>query len=74
MDYRKPQETVNMARLPTEIQKMYPSNKSDTFPHKPTCSVILKLFIFTSLITVHFPARATDLTVVQSIEVGSAAH
>jgi hypothetical protein len=57
-----------------DIQKMYLSNKLDALLLEPTSSVILKVFILTTLIMVQFPSRATDLSLVQNIETGSEAH
>jgi hypothetical protein len=68
------EKLVRMARVPADIRKLYLSNKLDALLHESTCSVILKVFILTTLITVQFPARATDLSLVQNIETSSETH
>jgi hypothetical protein len=52
---------------------MYLSNKLDALLLEPTSSVILKVFILTTLLKVRFPAKARDLPLVQNIEAGSEA-
>jgi hypothetical protein len=60
-----------MVTVPADIQKMYHSNKLDALFPDPTCSRILKVFILTTLITVQFSARATDLLLIQNIKTSS---
>jgi hypothetical protein len=65
---------VRMVRVPADIQKMYLSNKVDALLPESTCSLTLKVFILTTLITVQFTATATDLSLVQNIETSSETH
>jgi len=51
---------------------MYLSNNLDALLLEPTSSVILKVFILTTVIMVQFPS--TDLPLIQNIEKGSEAH